>query len=183
MTCVSRRACTRAPTPIRPHTRAAQINEFLQAVPRDLLYTLRCNNLVRSVNLDLGGSSRDRFLETARSAVRGWYDLTPPDRLGLQGRAASSRIIADLRLHAGASEDAAHRSTSSHDAGFSLAHHDDDADFQTSPWLWRKAQYAYDMLQLRSALTVAESVMRVAGWMRGAEPVARVHSNSRADWG
>lgn len=47
------------------------VNEFLESLPRDLLFVLRTNSIVRSVNHRLGGSSRERFLAYGRSAMRG----------------------------------------------------------------------------------------------------------------
>ena len=49
----------------------ADVNEFMQRLPRDLLFVLRCNSIVRSVNKELGGTSRQRFLANGRAAVRG----------------------------------------------------------------------------------------------------------------
>lgn len=37
------------------------INRFMQRLPRDLLFVLRSVNMVRSLNLELGGTGRERF--------------------------------------------------------------------------------------------------------------------------
>lgn len=144
---------------------------------------MRCNDLVRSVNLELSGSSRGRFLETAKSAVRGWYDITPPEPLSVQATAATARIIADLRRDAGEIEDPQRRSASSHDAGFSIAHHPDDCDFRTSPWLLRRAQYGWDVAQLEWTVRAMEWL----AWWRtlGVDPAATAptHGHARTEWG
>ena len=46
-------------------------NSFMESLPRDLLFCLRCNNLVRGLNRTLGGTSLDRFLAFGASASRG----------------------------------------------------------------------------------------------------------------
>lgn len=33
----------------------AEINEFMESLPRDMLFVLRTSNLVRALNYDLGG--------------------------------------------------------------------------------------------------------------------------------
>jgi aarF domain-containing kinase len=40
---------------------AGDINKFMQRLPRDLLFVFRNIGMVRALNLDLGGSSRERF--------------------------------------------------------------------------------------------------------------------------
>ncbi len=52
-------------------TTAADVNDFLNRLPRDLLFCLRCTNIVRSINLTLGGTSRERFKIMGECAVRG----------------------------------------------------------------------------------------------------------------
>uniref|UniRef100_A0A0G4FH32 ABC1 atypical kinase-like domain-containing protein n=1 Tax=Chromera velia CCMP2878 TaxID=1169474 RepID=A0A0G4FH32_9ALVE len=52
-------------------TTAGDINEFLRGLPRDVLWVLRATNIVRSLNLDLGGTSRQRFRIMGEAAVRG----------------------------------------------------------------------------------------------------------------
>ena len=47
------------------------INKFMESLPRDFLFVLRSTNIVRSLNKDLGGSSRDRFIAMAQSAIKG----------------------------------------------------------------------------------------------------------------
>mmetsp|Transcript_42548 Transcript_42548/g.68485 ORF Transcript_42548/g.68485 Transcript_42548/m.68485 type:complete len:399 (+) Transcript_42548:745-1941(+) len=58
---------------------AADINVFLQNLPRDLLFVLRCTNIVRSINLSLGGTTRGRFKVMGESAVRGLLIPNPTD--------------------------------------------------------------------------------------------------------
>lgn len=52
-------------------------NKFLEGQSRDLLFCLRCTNLVRGMNLELGGSSLDRFIAFGSAASRGAH-LVPP---------------------------------------------------------------------------------------------------------
>jgi aarF domain-containing kinase len=47
------------------------INEFLESLPRDMLFVLRTNNLVRSLNYELGGTTRQRFRISALTATQG----------------------------------------------------------------------------------------------------------------
>ena len=47
------------------------VNKFMESLPRDFLFVLRSTNIVRSLNKDLGGTSRDRFLAMAKSAIKG----------------------------------------------------------------------------------------------------------------
>lgn len=47
------------------------VNRFLQSMPRDILFVVRSMNLVRSLNLSLGGTSRDRFRVLGECAIRG----------------------------------------------------------------------------------------------------------------
>jgi len=54
------------------------VNKFLESLPRDLLFVLRCTNIVRSINLSLGGTSRLRFRIMGESAVRGLEVQNPP---------------------------------------------------------------------------------------------------------
>lgn len=50
---------------------ASDVNDFIKKLPRDMLFVLRNQNMVRAMNLHLGGTSRDRFRATAEAAVRG----------------------------------------------------------------------------------------------------------------
>lgn len=50
---------------------AGDVNEFLRLLPRDILFVLRSTNIVRSINLSLGGTTRQRFKIMGESAVRG----------------------------------------------------------------------------------------------------------------
>ena len=54
-------------------------NAFMESLPRDLLFCLRCNNLVRGLNRTLGGSSLDRFVAFGASASRGSKLLVEDD--------------------------------------------------------------------------------------------------------
>ena len=49
----------------------AAINQFMESQSRDLLFCLRCMNLVRGMNRDLGGSTVDRFIAFGAAASRG----------------------------------------------------------------------------------------------------------------
>ena len=50
---------------------AGDINRFMQSLPRDMLFVLRTNDIVRSLNKSLGGTSRSRFITMGEWAVRG----------------------------------------------------------------------------------------------------------------
>lgn len=52
-------------------------NKFLESQSRDLLFCLRCTNLVRGMNRELGGSTLDRFIAFGSAASRGAH-LVPP---------------------------------------------------------------------------------------------------------
>lgn len=43
----------------------------MEYLPRDMLFVFRVSNLVRSLNLELGGTSRDRFWIMGRNAIQG----------------------------------------------------------------------------------------------------------------
>lgn len=47
-----------------------EINRFMQRLPRDFLFVMRASNMVRALNKNLGGSSKDRFLATGASQAR-----------------------------------------------------------------------------------------------------------------
>jgi aarF domain-containing kinase len=49
----------------------ADLNAFMKALPRDLLFVSRSTNMVRALNLELGGTSRQRFKITGECAIRG----------------------------------------------------------------------------------------------------------------
>lgn len=49
----------------------AQRNEYLRSLPRDLIFTVRANQLIRNVNNLLGGKARERFTAMAAAAARG----------------------------------------------------------------------------------------------------------------
>jgi aarF domain-containing kinase len=48
-----------------------QINDFLQTLPRDLLFILRTSNMVRAIHTQLDGAAVDRFEISGRAAVKG----------------------------------------------------------------------------------------------------------------
>jgi len=50
---------------------AGDINRFIESLPRDLLFILRTNDIVRSLNKTLGGSTRARLLLMGDWSVRG----------------------------------------------------------------------------------------------------------------
>jgi hypothetical protein len=52
-------------------TKAADINRFMQRLPRDLLFVSRNTNMVRGLNLALGGTARERFRITGACAIKG----------------------------------------------------------------------------------------------------------------
>lgn len=47
------------------------MTDFLEQLPRDMLFVFRTNNMIRSLNKDLGGSTRDRFSVMGKYAVEG----------------------------------------------------------------------------------------------------------------
>jgi len=49
----------------------SSMNEFMESQSRDLLFCLRCMNLVRGMNRDLGGSTTKRFIAFGSAASRG----------------------------------------------------------------------------------------------------------------
>ena len=50
---------------------AADVNKFMENLPRDMLFVLRTLNIVRSLNKSLGGSSRERFDAMSESMLKG----------------------------------------------------------------------------------------------------------------
>ncbi|EPT31243.1 ABC1 family protein [Toxoplasma gondii ME49] len=52
-------------------TSFSAVNAFLESLPRDLLWVLRMTNILRSLNLQLGGFTRSRFLAMGESCCRG----------------------------------------------------------------------------------------------------------------
>ncbi len=57
------------------------VNEFLQALPRDLIFVFRTTDLLRGLNKDLGGTSMLRLLRFGEEAVKGLRlpIITPSD--------------------------------------------------------------------------------------------------------
>ncbi|KEP65251.1 UNVERIFIED_CONTAM: ABC1 family protein [Hammondia hammondi] len=52
-------------------TSFSAVSAFLESLPRDLLWVLRMTSILRSLNLQLGGSTRSRFLAMGESCCRG----------------------------------------------------------------------------------------------------------------
>jgi aarF domain-containing kinase len=50
---------------------AESVNAFLEALPRDMLFVLRTGDLIRGLNKDLGGTSRQRLTTMGQAAIRG----------------------------------------------------------------------------------------------------------------
>ena len=59
-----------------------QVFDFLEALPRDMLFSLRVGNLTRSIHRDLVGenSPRQRFAINSRYAVKGSYVISYNER-------------------------------------------------------------------------------------------------------
>lgn len=76
---------------------AAGLNRFISAQSRDLLFCLRCTNLVRSMNRELGGTTVDRFLAFGIAASRGAYlsSFATSDEIG----AKTSNISTDTPMN------------------------------------------------------------------------------------
>ena len=54
--------------------RVNDVSSFMQFLPRDMLYVFRITNLVRSLNKDLGGTGKERFLIMGKHAIEGGSD-------------------------------------------------------------------------------------------------------------
>lgn len=52
--------------------------ELLKGIPRDMIFIMRTLNLVRALNLELGGTSRERFFMQSEFAIRGACFHEPP---------------------------------------------------------------------------------------------------------
>lgn len=70
---------------------AGDINRFMQRLPRDMLFVMRSSNMIRALNMDLGGTSRQRFQIMAESAIRG---LTLTDAVGDFQASAEAHLAA-----------------------------------------------------------------------------------------
>merc|ERR1712065_5892 len=55
------------------NTSIAEVFEFLEGPPRDMLLVFRAQDLTRSINYDLGGTALDRFRIFLRAAIEGLY--------------------------------------------------------------------------------------------------------------
>ena len=61
---------------------AEQVNAFVQRLPRDLLFVLRGNSIIRGVNALLGGTSEQRFETTLCTIIEGTHlPFSPADEL------------------------------------------------------------------------------------------------------
>lgn len=49
----------------------ANVSEFMKFLPRDMLFVFRITNLVRSLNRELGGSTKSRLLIMGQHAIEG----------------------------------------------------------------------------------------------------------------
>ena len=52
-------------------TTVKDVNTFMENLPRDLLFVLRSTDILRSLNKDMGGKARDRFIAMSDSAMEG----------------------------------------------------------------------------------------------------------------
>lgn len=62
----------------------SSMNDFMESQSRDLLFCLRCTNLVRGMNRDLGGSTKDRLIAFGTAASRGTKLPSHDDRLTMR---------------------------------------------------------------------------------------------------
>ena len=78
-------------------TAAQKINDFMQSLPRDLLFVSRNTNMVRGLNLALGGTARERFRITGQCAVRGLVltDATEDDALLARAGGSAAELVSD----------------------------------------------------------------------------------------
>ncbi|ETI48536.1 Atypical/ABC1 protein kinase [Phytophthora nicotianae P10297] len=51
--------------------RFSNVTDFLEQLPRDMLFVFRTNNMIRALNKDLGGTTRERFSIMGNFAVSG----------------------------------------------------------------------------------------------------------------
>ena len=86
----------------------ADVNMFMERLPRDMLFVMRTWALVRSLNRSLGGTARRRFLTIADAAARAnTHDALTGAMMRGRGmwlltavRAHCARLAIGLRLHA-----------------------------------------------------------------------------------
>jgi aarF domain-containing kinase len=78
-------------------TQAADINRFMQKLPRDLLFVSRNTNMVRGLNLALGGTARGRFRITGQCAIKGLVltDEIGEDSTSLLGTGLGTTLVSD----------------------------------------------------------------------------------------
>ncbi|CAI5743522.1 unnamed protein product [Peronospora destructor] len=53
--------------------RFSNVTDFLEQLPRDMLFVFRTNNMIRGLNKDLGGTTRERFSIMGNYAVSGHF--------------------------------------------------------------------------------------------------------------
>jgi hypothetical protein len=58
----------------------ADVMEFMEALPRDMIFAVRVSNLVRGIYVDLGGNNKERFEINAAYAVKGCWCLPVAER-------------------------------------------------------------------------------------------------------
>jgi hypothetical protein len=82
-----------------------QIQAFMRGLPRDLMFVLRSTDLLRGMNRELGGSSRDRFVVFAESAIEGAVlsNLARADARLRVWRASADALEAEARARKDAS--------------------------------------------------------------------------------
>eukprot|EP01006_Ploeotia_vitrea_P050188 TRINITY_DN67421_c5_g9_i1.p1 TRINITY_DN67421_c5_g9~~TRINITY_DN67421_c5_g9_i1.p1 ORF type:complete len:730 (+),score=349.28 TRINITY_DN67421_c5_g9_i1:35-2224(+) len=90
----------------------ADMTQFLESLPQDMLFVLRTNNLVRSINKDLGGTSTGRFFTMMHYAVRGLHTTNnlhahtmQVSRVARQSAAATKPSIPQPVVHVRREED------------------------------------------------------------------------------
>lgn len=73
-----------------------QVTDFLEQLPRDMLFVFRTNNMIRALNKDLGGSTRDRFAVMGKYAVEGHSSFYANYNNLSDDEATSSSILGQL---------------------------------------------------------------------------------------
>lgn len=79
----------------------ADVNKFLHSLPRDILWVFRATNIVRSLNANLGGSTRSRLRITGYSVAEGMHvdrgiPTTNDEIVDLENRILDSWIARNL---------------------------------------------------------------------------------------
>ncbi|CEG40828.1 atypical abc1 protein kinase [Plasmopara halstedii] len=66
--------------------RFSSVTDFLEQLPRDMLFVFRTNNMIRALNKDLGGTTRERFSIMGTFAISGHSSFYyPPNQGGYSG--------------------------------------------------------------------------------------------------